>query len=94
MIWRQQRIGGIMAFDMRLWKSDEVSLRWRSLAERRRSYFVELYQSGRWKQYYTEDAFLAQMREVVRSAEEWNKLVVANAAKVTASATKRPASTS
>jgi len=31
---------------------------------------------------------------VVRSAEEWNKLVVANAAKVTASATKRPASTS
>lgn len=94
MIWRQQRIGGIMAFDMRLWKSDEVSLRWRSLAERRRSYFVELYQSGRWKQYYTEDAFLAQMREVVRGAEEWDKLVGANAARANAPATNRPAAES
>jgi uncharacterized repeat protein (TIGR03809 family) len=83
-----------MAFATPLWKSDEVSLRWRSLAQRRRSHFVELYNSGRWKQYYTEDAFLAQMREVVRGAEEWDKLVGANAARANAPATNRPAAES
>jgi hypothetical protein len=77
----QRQNYNVMAFATPLWRPDEVSLRWRSLAERRRSYFVELYNSGRWKQYYTEDAFLAQMHEVVRSAEEWDKLVGQNAAR-------------
>jgi hypothetical protein len=83
-----------MAFATPLWKADEVSLRWRSLAERRRSYFVELYNSGRWKQYYTEDAFLAQMREVVRSAEQWDKLVGMNAARANAPGARRPSAKS
>ena len=70
-----------MAFAAPLWRADEVSRRWRSLAERRRSYFVELYKSGRWKQYYSEDDFLTRMREAVRSAEEWDKLVDQNRAR-------------
>lgn len=78
-----------MAFATPLWRPDEVSLRWRSLAERRRTYFVELYKSGRWKQYYTEEAFLAQMREVVRGAEEWDKLVGVNAARANSPAAQR-----
>jgi uncharacterized repeat protein (TIGR03809 family) len=64
-----------------LWKSDEVSLRWRSLAERRRAHFVELYNSGRWRRYYSEEAFLTQMREAVRGAEAWARLVDPSAAK-------------
>jgi uncharacterized repeat protein (TIGR03809 family) len=79
-----------MAFATPLWRSDEVSLRWRSLAERRRVYFVEMYKSGRWTQYYTEEAFLAQMREVVRGAEDWGKLVGANAARSNAPGPERP----
>jgi uncharacterized repeat protein (TIGR03809 family) len=64
-----------MAWAKPLWNSDAVSLRWRSLAERRRAHFVELYKSGRWRRYYTEEAFLAHMREVVRGADEWSRMV-------------------
>jgi uncharacterized repeat protein (TIGR03809 family) len=62
--------------------SDQVTLRWRDLAERRRSHFVELYESGRWKRYYSEADFIQAMREVVAAAEEWEKLVSRQTAKV------------
>jgi uncharacterized repeat protein (TIGR03809 family) len=64
-----------MAMPVPLWRSHDNALRWRSLAERRRAYFAELYKSGRWRRYYTEEAFLTQMREVVRGVEEWNAVV-------------------
>jgi uncharacterized repeat protein (TIGR03809 family) len=57
-------------------------MRWRSLAERRRAHFVELYRSGRWKRYYTEEAFQAHMREVVRGVEAWTSMISPGAAKV------------
>jgi uncharacterized repeat protein (TIGR03809 family) len=50
---------------------DQLAQKWRDLADRRREHFVELYRSGRWRRYYTEEQFLAQMREVVRAAEAW-----------------------
>jgi uncharacterized repeat protein (TIGR03809 family) len=62
--------------------ADEVALRWRDLAERRRSHFVELYESGRWKHYYSEADFVQRMREVVAAAEQWQKLVSRQTAKV------------
>ena len=48
-----------------------VALRWRDLAERRRDHFLELYQSGRWKHYYTDEEFLKAMREAIMLAERW-----------------------
>jgi uncharacterized repeat protein (TIGR03809 family) len=48
--------------------------KWRDLAERRRAYFVDLYQSGRWKHYYTEEQFLVRMREVILAAEAWARI--------------------
>jgi uncharacterized repeat protein (TIGR03809 family) len=42
---------------------DEVAQKWRALAERRRAHFVELYHTGRWKRYYSEERFLLKMRE-------------------------------
>jgi uncharacterized repeat protein (TIGR03809 family) len=53
---------------------DEVAQRWRVLAERRRADFVELYRSGRWKRYYTEEQFLRGMREAMRASERWAKI--------------------
>ena len=41
--------------------------KWRDLAERRRAHFVELYHSGRWKHYYSEERFLQRMREAIRA---------------------------
>lgn len=51
-----------------------LAQRWFDLADRRRLHFVELYDSGRWRHYYTEDQFVAQMREVIRAAEVWARL--------------------
>jgi uncharacterized repeat protein (TIGR03809 family) len=52
----------------------DIAQKWRDLAERRRLHFVELYRSGRWKHYYTEEQFLARMREVMHAADAWAQL--------------------
>jgi uncharacterized repeat protein (TIGR03809 family) len=54
--------------------SEQVAQRWCDLAERRRSHFIELYESGRWKHYYTEADFVIRLREVISAAEQWQKL--------------------
>jgi hypothetical protein len=46
---------------------DEVAQKWRALAERRRAHFVELYHTGRWKRYYSEEQFLLKMREAIKA---------------------------
>jgi uncharacterized repeat protein (TIGR03809 family) len=53
---------------------DEISRKWRSLADRRLVYFSELYRSGRWKHYYTEESFAARMRDVIKAARVWRDL--------------------
>ena len=52
----------------------EVSHKWRELAERRRAHFVELYHSGRWKHYYTEEQFLRRLREAINTSERWAEI--------------------
>jgi uncharacterized repeat protein (TIGR03809 family) len=52
----------------------EAARKWRNLAEQRRSYFEDLYQSGRWKRYYTKEGLLARTREVIATAERWAQL--------------------
>jgi uncharacterized repeat protein (TIGR03809 family) len=53
---------------------DDVSARWHSLAERRRAHFRELYESGRWRLYYTEEQFRNRVREVAEAAEAWAQI--------------------
>ncbi len=54
--------------------SVEIMQKWRALAEQRRAHFAELYDSGRWKHYYTEEELLARTREAVRLSEAWDQL--------------------
>jgi len=53
---------------------DEISHKWRELADRRLAYFTELYRSGRWRHYYTEETFTARMRDVIKAAKVWADL--------------------
>jgi uncharacterized repeat protein (TIGR03809 family) len=48
--------------------------KWRDLAERRRAHFMELYDTGRWRHYYTPEGFAMAMRDAVRAAERWAEL--------------------
>jgi uncharacterized repeat protein (TIGR03809 family) len=53
---------------------DQVAQKWRRLAERRRAHFVELFHSGRWKHYYSEQQFLESLRAAVRASERWAEI--------------------
>jgi len=54
---------------------DQVTQKWRDLAERRRAYFEDLRASGRWRHYYTEAEFRACLRDVIAAAEAWARIV-------------------
>jgi len=54
--------------------SAQITQKWCDLAARRRAHFMELYDSGRWKHYYTEEMLVARTREAVRLAESWEQL--------------------
>lgn len=53
---------------------DPVALKWRNLVERRRAHFVDLYLSGRWKRYYSEEQFMACFRETMSIADRWTEI--------------------
>ena len=53
---------------------DKLAQKWRDLAERRRDHIIELYDTGRWKHYYTEQELVASLREATQHLETWNKL--------------------
>jgi hypothetical protein len=48
-----------------------TALRWRDLAERRHAHYLDLYKSGRWTHYYTEDEFRAELGSAIALAERW-----------------------
>ena len=48
-----------------------IALKWRNIAERRRNHYLDLYKSGRWKHYYTDDEFLIEMRQAVAISDRW-----------------------
>ena len=53
---------------------DVIARKWHELAERRLAYFTELYRSGRWSHYYTQELFAERMLDVIRAAKVWADL--------------------
>ncbi len=51
-----------------------IVTRWRELAERRLEHLVELYESGRWRRYHTEEDFLDNVRDAKRAVALWQRL--------------------
>jgi uncharacterized repeat protein (TIGR03809 family) len=49
--------------------------KWRALAEKRRAYFLELFQSGRWELYYTEPQIMLRIREANATADAWATII-------------------
>jgi len=48
--------------------------RWRLLAERRLEHLTELFESGRWRRYYSERAFLENIQEAKAAVALWRDL--------------------
>ena len=55
-------------------RSADVLGRWRELAEQRLEHLTELFESGRWRRYYGERAFLENIREAKVAVETWRGL--------------------
>ena len=57
----------------------EIVARWCSLAEARLEHLTELFESGRWRRYYSELAFLENIREAKAAVETWRDLLTREA---------------
>jgi uncharacterized repeat protein (TIGR03809 family) len=55
--------------------------RWCSLAEQRLDHLTELFESGRWRRYHSESAFLENIQEAKAAVELWRDLLTREAAR-------------
>jgi uncharacterized repeat protein (TIGR03809 family) len=56
-------------------KLGQSAEKWLRLAERRRDSFRELYSSGRWRRYYSEEQFLSRLRDIACICDRWAMIV-------------------
>ena len=61
---------------------NKTAEKWRDLAEKRRQYFEELHQTGRWKYYYTEALFFRRLGKAAELVELWEPLLKARGTEV------------
>jgi hypothetical protein len=54
----------------------ETARKWHNLAERRRAHLLKLEQTGRWKYFYSDQSFQAQMREANAEVGKWSELML------------------
>jgi len=54
--------------------------RWCNLAERRLEYLTDLFETGRWRRYHSERAFLENIQEAKAAVETWRDLMARDAA--------------
>jgi uncharacterized repeat protein (TIGR03809 family) len=53
-----------------------VVARWCNLAEQRLEYLTELFETGRWRRYHSELAFLENIQEAKAAVETWRDLLI------------------
>jgi uncharacterized repeat protein (TIGR03809 family) len=53
----------------------DIVARWCGLAEQRLDYLTELFETGRWRRYHSESAFLENIREAKSAVETWRGLL-------------------
>ena len=56
-------------------KGRDIVARWCNLAEQRLDYLTELFETGRWRRYHDEHAFLENIREAKTAVETWRDLL-------------------
>ena len=59
----------------------DVVARWCALAEQRLDYLTELFETGRWRRYHSERAFLENIQEAKTAVETWRDLATREASR-------------
>jgi uncharacterized repeat protein (TIGR03809 family) len=62
-------------------KGREIVARWHHLAEQRLKYLTELFDTGRWRRFHTEAAFLENIREAKIAVETWRNILSSEASR-------------
>jgi uncharacterized repeat protein (TIGR03809 family) len=60
-------------------RSRDIAARWCALAEQRLEYLTELFETGRWRRYHSENGFLENIREAKTAVETWRGLATREA---------------
>jgi uncharacterized repeat protein (TIGR03809 family) len=66
--------GWFMTHRLDVARGRDVVARWCDLAERRLEYLTELFDTGRWRRYHSEVAFLENIQEAKSAVETWRSL--------------------
>jgi uncharacterized repeat protein (TIGR03809 family) len=64
-----------MASQLDVAKGREIVARWCNLAEKRLEYLTELFDTGRWRRFHSEEAFLENIREARSAVDAWSELL-------------------
>jgi len=56
-------------------RGQEIVARWCNLAEQRLEHLTELFETGRWRRYHSEQAFLENIREARAAVDTWRELL-------------------
>jgi len=59
----------------------DVVARWCDLAEQRLEYLTELFETGRWRRFHSEHAFLENIQEAKAAVETWRNLLTREASR-------------
>ncbi|HXW26282.1 MAG TPA: TIGR03809 family protein [Xanthobacteraceae bacterium] len=57
------------------WQPNALARKWHALAERRRNHLAELYQSGAWTRYFSEETLRAHLLDATREVERWAAMI-------------------
>jgi uncharacterized repeat protein (TIGR03809 family) len=68
-----------MAQRTELTRGRDLVARWCVLAEQRLDYLTELFETGRWRRYHNEIAFLENIQEAKAAVETWRDLLTREA---------------
>jgi len=66
--------GWFMTHQLGVARGRDISARWCALAERRLEYLAELFETGRWRRFHSEDAFIENIEEAKAAVRTWREL--------------------
>ena len=72
--------GRFMTHRLDVARGRDIVARWCALAEQRLEYLTELFETGRWRRYHSELAFLENIQEAKTAVETWHDLSTREAA--------------
>ena len=64
-----------MTYRLDVARGRDIVARWCALAEQRLQYLTELFETGRWRRFHSEAAFLENVQDAKAAVENWRELL-------------------